>query len=270
MSKILNEQLMQEDDGKTLYKLVGAIQALKMSGNFIDAARYSLYKQIRDSKAYKLMGFDWKGFCRDELGRDQEVVNAEIKMLEEFGEPFIRAAQQIKLTKRELTALGSGLSEDAKAEVKRGVIKIGDTEFKIEELSDNIDEFKTTVELLVKQKELEQKEKKHLEKKLGGLEKEYKKELQAYKNELEFLKAKLADPKLPEGFNEFIMAVERYTDEIVTIASKLHFDETFGGAEDEGPVKALYMKRLETVLNCFNHCINVLENAIGAKLPGRM
>jgi prefoldin subunit 5 len=134
--------MTKEQDKKTLYEMVGAVKAMKMIGSFVDAGRYSLYRQIRASKAYTLLGMDWKEFCIEGFGHDQKTINAEIKLLEEFGEPFIRAAESIRLSKRELNALGSGLSEDAKAEIKKGVITIGDSVFKVSELGDNMDEFK--------------------------------------------------------------------------------------------------------------------------------
>lgn len=248
----------------TLHRMVGAIQALKMTGSFNNAALYSLYKQIKDSQIYKALGMDWKTCCDEVFGRSLETVNAEIKLLEEYGESFLKAAGQLKLTKRELNALGTGLSEDAKAEVKRGVIKIGDVEFKIEELADNVEEFKANIDLLCKHKELEQKEKKHLEKKLEGLEKEHKREIQACTKEIADLKALVVDPKTTEGFDALFKFVERKTDEIFTAAAKLNFDEVHQNLENEGHVRALYVQRLKIIRNRFTNCIERLEDGIGA------
>ena len=133
--------MTKKHDERALHEMVGAIMAMKMVGNFVDAGRYSLVKQIKDSKAYATLGVDWKNFCSEHLGRDQKTVNGEIKLLEEFGEPFLKAAEGIRLDKRDLYALGSGLSEDAKAEIKKGVVTIGDTSFKLSEIEDNAEEF---------------------------------------------------------------------------------------------------------------------------------
>lgn len=260
---------MGEEKGKdveVVYKLIGAIHALKMMGNFVDSARYSLYKQAKDHKVYLLLDMDWKEFCRKKLGGDHEKINMEIKMLEEYGEPFLRAAEQIGLTKRDINALGSGLSEDARAEVKRGVVKIGDTEFKIEELGDNVEEFKSHIDLLCKQKELEQKEKKHLEKKLEGLDREHKKEVQAYEKEVADLRSKVVDPVVPAGFAEVFKSIERKSDEIFMLAAKLRFDEAHKDVEDEGHVRALYQSSLKLICNRFENCIKKLEDGLGVSL----
>lgn len=246
------------------HKMVGALHASKMFSSFIDAAKYSLYQQIRDCKYYEKMGLDWKEFCKQYFGKTYETVNAEIKLLKDFGESFLKEAQQLRLTKRDLNALSAGLSEDARAEVKRGVIKIGDTEFKVSELDDNLEEFKANIDLLCKHKELETKEKKHLEKKLEGLEKEHKREVQAYAKENADLKALVVDPKTTEGFDSLFKFVERKTDEIFTAASKLNFDEVHENLENEGHVRALYVARLRIIRNRFTGCIERLENSIGA------
>lgn len=142
---------MDKELFKKTYEMVGAIKMAKTLGNFVDAARYSLYKQIRDSKIYKTLGKDWKDFCSEDLQSNQNTVNQEIKLLEEYGESFLKAAERIGLHKRELFALGSGLTEDAKAEIKKGVIKIGETEFKVGELQENLDEFRDCLAGLTKQ-----------------------------------------------------------------------------------------------------------------------
>src|SRR3989304_3998743 len=95
----------ERDGERLLLKMVGAVHAFKMMGSFVDSARYSLYKQIKDSGAYKLMGMDWKEFCITQFGRTFEVINEEIKLLEQYGEPFLKMAGQLRLTKRDLNAL---------------------------------------------------------------------------------------------------------------------------------------------------------------------
>lgn len=135
---------------RKVHEMVGAVKMARAMGNFADAGRYSLYKQLKDSSAYKALGKDWKDFCSEDLGRDQKTVNLEIKMLEEYGESFLKAAERIGLSKQDLNALGSGLSEDAKSGIKKGIIKIGDSEFKVSELEDNKDELIDAIAALIK------------------------------------------------------------------------------------------------------------------------
>ncbi len=141
---------MDKEVFKKVHQTVGAIKMAKTVGNLVDAARYSLYKQLRDSKAYKALGKEWKDFCAEDLQSSQNTINQEIKFLEEYGENFLKTAERIGLHKRDLLALGSGLSDDAKAEVKKGIIKIGDTEFKVTEIEENLDEFRESLASLNK------------------------------------------------------------------------------------------------------------------------
>lgn len=154
---------MDKELTKKLYEMVGAVKMAKMLGSFVDAARYSLYKQLRDSKAYKVLGKDWKDFCEDDLGRDQKTVNMEIKLLEEYGEPFLKAAERIGLSKRDLNALGSGLPEEAKADFKKGFIVIGDVKIKETEIDEHLDELKEAIGAVVKRAENAEKDRKAME-----------------------------------------------------------------------------------------------------------
>jgi len=135
---------------RKVHEMVGAVKMARTMGNFADAGRYSLYKQLKDSGAYKSLGKDWKDFCSEDLGRAQNTINLEIKMLEEYGESFLKAAERIGLSRRDLNALGSGLPDDAKSGIKKGVIKIGDSEFKVAEIEDNKDEFVDAVAALIR------------------------------------------------------------------------------------------------------------------------
>ena len=256
----------KKDGELLLAKMIGGIHAFKMVGSIVDSARYSLYKEIRDSGAYKLTGMDWKEFCIKEFGRTFETVNEEIGLLERFGEPFLKAAGQLRLTKRELNALGNHLSEDAKAEIKRGVVKIGDVEFKIEELDDNIDEFKMHLEFLCKQKDVEQKEKKYLEKKLEGIGKEHEKERKAYESKITDLEAKVVDPSLPEGFEMVMKSVERKFDEIHTAIAKLKYDDVFGDDPEEGRKKALFISRVGIMRNQYLGALHQMADVFGVNL----
>ena len=135
---------------RKVHEMVGAVKMARVVGNFVDAGRYSLYKQIKDSGAYKALGKDWKDFCSEDLGRAQNTVNQEIKLLEEYGESFLKAAERIGLSRRDLNALGSGLSDDAKSGIKKGVIKIGDVEIKESELEERKDELIDAIAALIK------------------------------------------------------------------------------------------------------------------------
>lgn len=259
---------MGRGEEKRLYEAIGALKMAKAIGNFIEAGRYGLYKQIKDSGFYKLTGKDWKMFCSEDLGRDQTTVNAEIKLLEEYGESFITASERIGLKKRDLLALGSGLTEDARAEVKKGVITIGDKSFKIEELEDDIDEFRDTMNLLNKEVELAKKEAKHAKKELEGIDKEHQKEIKAYEKRILVFEAMAKDPETPEGFKEFFDEMQRKIDECIMMAGRLDMNKAFpdplSNVAEGIPVIAWYKRRVDVMESQLVHMVNEMrEAAIG-------
>ena len=116
---------VSEKEKEQLIERVGAIKAFKMISGLSDAARYSLYKQIRDTKAYELTGKDWKTFCIENLKSSQNTINEEIKFVEGFGESFLNVAEHLGLKKKDLYALDKGFSVADKIAIKEGAIMDG-------------------------------------------------------------------------------------------------------------------------------------------------
>lgn len=121
----------KEKEKESLIEKVGAIKAFKMVSGLSDAARYGLYKQIRDAKMYEAVGKDWKTFCAENLGKDQKTINDEIKLLESFGESFISIAEQLGLRKKDLYSLDKGFSAAEKIAIKEGCLMNGATKIPI-------------------------------------------------------------------------------------------------------------------------------------------
>lgn len=138
---------MIEKEKVVLIEKVGAIKAFKVVSGLSDAARYSLYKQIRDTKLYDVLGKDWKTFCSENLGKDQKTINDEIKLVEEFGESFLGVAEQIGLKKKDLYVLDKGFSVADKIALKEGVIMDGAT--KIPVTKDHYGEVAEVIQKLV-------------------------------------------------------------------------------------------------------------------------
>lgn len=156
----MDKALMQR-----MYEMVGAAKMADAAGRFIDAAKYALYKQIKESKAYTQLDMDWKDFCSEVLMKDLKTVNEEIKLLETYGEYFMTAMGRLRITKKDLLALDRGLSEEDKAKAQEGTIPIGKG-FKISEIEDDIDEFLHAINQIKKEAALVKKEQQVLEKEL--------------------------------------------------------------------------------------------------------
>lgn len=194
-----NNELLQK-----LHEMVGAIKMADATGSMLGGIKSTFVKQIKESKAYKPFGYDWHSFCKELLKKDHKTVDLELKFLDEYGENFIKTVEKIGVTKRELLALGSGLPEDARAGIKKGVIKIGDDEFKVEELEDNLDEFKTALNGLNERLEETSKKVKAQER----VAENNHKTIEKLHKELDAVKKKEDNPSLTDDEEEFLKAMQ--------------------------------------------------------------
>ncbi len=204
---------MNKAEENRLREMIGAMKMAHAFSRFSDATKYALYKQCKDSGFYKLSGKDWKGFCKDELGRDQKTINEEIAMLEQFGENFLLASQKVGLTKTQLLLLGSNLSDEDKAEVLKGKIKIGQQEFDIDQIPEHREEFIIAFGHMAKELDLERKEKKLLSRKLDGIDGENKKSEKALLKKIDELTALTTPPETPEQLEAAFLALDKMLDE---------------------------------------------------------
>ncbi len=192
---------------KRLNEAIGAMKMIAAVGKFIDATRYGLYKQVKDSGFYKLSDKTWAQFCKEELGRDQKTVDGEIKLLEEFGENFLISMERIGLKKRDLYLLAS-MPEDARADIKNGEIQIGENTFLVDEIPEKADEFLRAFSLLGKEFELTKKELKQTTKKLDGIDGEQKKSEKTLLKKIEQLEA-IMKPDTPEKLEEAFLTLDK-------------------------------------------------------------
>ncbi len=133
--------MSKKDTAIKVHEMVGAIKMGTVMANVVNASKYAFYKQIKDTKAHSALDMTWAEFCSSELGKDRKTIEAEIKLMEEYGESFMLAIERMGLKKRDLNVLGSGLSDDAKAAIRNGVIEIDGRTFNLSELDDNMEEF---------------------------------------------------------------------------------------------------------------------------------
>lgn len=199
-----------------LFEMIGAIKMADASAKFSNAAKYSLYKQLHESKAYKKLGMDWEEFCKEYLGRDRKTIEGEIKLLEEFGEYFMRAVERLHLTKRDLLALDKGLPEEVKAEIRKGVLTVGERKFKLSELDENVDEFSEAIDWLNKKASIAEKEKHVLEKEIKHRDKkeaEHKHKIEELEKELQALKPPTTEEEKKKRFEEQLEFVYKHLGE---------------------------------------------------------
>ena len=228
---------MKQEEIKRMYEMIGALKATAAIGNYANATRYAMIKQLKDSGFYKLTGKDWKTFCKEDLGRDQKTLNDEIAALEAFGEPFLVALERIGLRKRDLNCL-SQLPDEAKANIKAGEIQIGEQMFLVDDIPDKADEFLHAFSLLAKDLELTKKELKQNAKKLDGIDGEQKKSEKALLKKIEDLTALTSPVETPEHILAGFVRIDKAFDALETIIRTFAWKEAKGLIETDMQLQA--------------------------------
>ena len=128
----------KEEKKEIALEAAGEAKAFTLVSNVVNAANMALLTQAKDSKAYKSLGLDWSQYCRQHLGSDPKTINATIEAYKSLGEPFLQTATKLNIKRGALLALNSGLDDDSKASFRKGVVRLGDQEFKLDELNQGI------------------------------------------------------------------------------------------------------------------------------------
>jgi hypothetical protein len=116
--------------------------------------------------------------------------------------------ERVGLKKRDLYLL-SAMPEDAKANIKAGEIRIGETTFLIDEIPEKSDLFFHAFNNLAKELELTKKELKQSTKKLDGIDGEQKKSEKILLKKIEQLEALTAPPETPEKLEEAFLVLDK-------------------------------------------------------------
>lgn len=215
---------MKAEEQKRMYEMVGAMKAMGAIGQIVNATRYAMYKQMKDSGFFKLTGKNWMTFCKEDLQRDHKTVDGEIKMLEEFGENFMMSMERIGLKKRDLYLL-SAMPEDAKANIKAGEVQIGEQVFLVDEIPEKADEFLHGFSLLAKEFELTRKELKQTAKKLEGFDSEQKKSEKGLLKKIDELTALTAPIETPEHILAGFERIDKAFSDLETVVRTFMWKE---------------------------------------------
>ncbi|MBI4652235.1 hypothetical protein HY745_13375 [Candidatus Desantisbacteria bacterium] len=245
---------------------IGAYKATNMMIDFASVARFKFLTEIKKSDIFKRSGKTWDVFCKETLKRSRAIIDAEIKLFKELGEPFLKTAEQIGLKKCDLLYLDRSLPEDAKVQLKRGVLEFGGKEFKVSEIAEDSEDFFITLGQFKKDFELTKKEVKSTEKEIKGIKEEHKKEIEAYQHKVKQLEVQIINPNISKEYEESFKLMEEKAREIVLIANRMNFKnchkEFTEGTGEQGQVKAKYLARLRVMENQFNGSIEAINIAI--------
>lgn len=127
---------------------LGQIQAFNFIGKLVTVTELKVVQQIKESKSYKGLTYSnengelvtvttWDECCKHFLHTDSQNIDNRLRNLQQFGEEFFEAAQQMKLGYRDLRALRQ-LPEEAQTLVMESeAVETGDKEA-VKELIDDL------------------------------------------------------------------------------------------------------------------------------------
>lgn len=251
-------------------ELTGHCQLARFHKVVAEAEELIAIKKAIGSGVHKAYGLTAKEYSGEKCGIPYSTYHMYETEMGRIGKDLYILKGVIDLSPGDIQALAA-LPEESKVRVdeKKNIIEIEGKKIPVDnshELIETIHAILKRAELAEKEKQLVQKEAKHAQKSLEGVSKEIEKERQAYQKEIADLKAKVADPRLPESFEEFVKVVERKVDEIFMLTNRHDFDEVFGNVENSIEIKRLYLKRLGTVMNQINSCIAMMSKVMATDL----
>lgn len=107
--------------------LIGSARGVRLVRTFTQAAEIALVRQIRETDAYKHLGFPtWEAFCSDGLHMSKRTVNEDLQFADTFGEEFLQLAGDLGLGRRALRALLPHADTGTVQLLPSGEIEIGD------------------------------------------------------------------------------------------------------------------------------------------------
>ncbi|MCF2829811.1 MULTISPECIES: hypothetical protein [unclassified Pseudoalteromonas] len=127
---------------------LGQIQAFSFMGKLVTVTELKLALQIKETKSYKGLTYQddkgkvvtvttWEQCCKHILKTDCQNLDRRLVNLQQFGEEFFEAAQQMKLGYRDLRALRQLPEEDQTLVIESEAVETGDTEA-VKELIDEL------------------------------------------------------------------------------------------------------------------------------------
>ncbi|MBD1584972.1 hypothetical protein, partial [Pseudoalteromonas sp. S16_S37] len=127
---------------------LGQIQAFNFMGKLVTVTELKLALQIKETKSYKGLTYKddngkvvtvttWEECCKHILQTDCQNLDRRLVNLQQFGEEFFEAAQQMKLGYRDLRALRQLPEEEQQQIIESEAVETGDKEA-VKELIDEL------------------------------------------------------------------------------------------------------------------------------------
>lgn len=127
---------------------LGQAQAFNFAAKLLTVSELKLLQEVKESKQYKGLTYtdeggklltvsNWGECCKCILGSSQQHVDEKLNNLQQFGEEFFEAAQQMKLGYRDLRALRQLPEEEQALVIESEAVETGDKDA-VKELIDEL------------------------------------------------------------------------------------------------------------------------------------
>ncbi len=258
------EELEEKEAIAYTCTMLGRIQSASFNEKQQRLMKLIWLKQVKDRQIYKRMrGLDtWVKFC-EACGEKWRTIDDDLQDLSVFADDFLTETVKLGWTPSEVRRLSRAVLADKDGEseltetVNSNAITIDGRTVPFD--ADHKDEI---MELVADVLDRTRKEAKKVENELAEAEKEHAAELKDYRRQIKDLSARVIDPSLPEHFQEIFRQVEEKVAQIVTLANRLNFTETFSGKDEELMAKRNFLVSVNVMEMQFTNTINALKDAI--------
>jgi hypothetical protein len=240
----------------------GFFQGLNFASRMNEVAFLSMVQKTIDSGEYKKEYDTVKEFIQEVTGVTYNTFKARMEAVQAFGPEMTNMLVGLDLHWRDIRMIESMMSDDQKANMKKGVLEIGDRKIPINEA--HAEDVRIAFENMKESATLARKAEKTAEGKAAAADGKWGKELKAREKKIADLEAQLISPESPDAFAELWQVMESRITEIAIICSKLDFEKAHAGIPD-GPVKAKYEPKISGAEAQFSSLVQKMRDAVYGK-----
>lgn len=165
----------------------GFFQGMNLQARLLEASYLSMLAKFKAEEKYLDEGYEnWADFCIGELGMSHDSIDRRLKALNAFGAEVTHTMMNLGFSWRDVRAIDHALTEDQRAQVKKGVLEIDGKKIQVKE--ENAADIQDAVKNLIDKASNSKKAEELADRKLKGIEREHKKELKAMQEENDSLK----------------------------------------------------------------------------------
>jgi hypothetical protein len=240
-------------------KKMGFLQGLNFAARINEVAFLSMVQKVIDAGEYKKDYDTVKEFIKEELGITYQTFLNRTEALRSLGPEITGVLVRLDFHLRDVRMIEHIMTDDQKANAKKGFLEIGDRKIPIDEA--HAEDVKIVFENMKESAALSRKAEKSAEGKAAAADGKWGKELKVREKRIHDLEAQLVSPETPDAFAELWQVMETHITEIAMICSKLDFEKAHEGIPD-GPAKAKYEPKIGGAEAQFATLVQKMRDAV--------